>query len=316
MVKLTIDMLIRKKSGQLNKKRDESLTRFLKKQTHLNLENRQITEIGAELKSCPNLLVLYLYDNQLTTMPDLTKNIYIEAIYIQNNCISRIQYLDNLSKLKKIYLGHNHICVLEGFETVEQLEELNIECQKLAPGDSLIVDPFSVFAFSKTLKILNVAGDNLTSIAAFESCVSLRVANFTNNFIDNLAETADVISKKWFYITKLDFSGNPICSAHKYRDEIILAAINTLEILDEKEITENTKQFLRGLKLKSEPKNRINSNGAVNHIERGNNSNNKNHTSSSSKNDVINDINKDTNGTDHKQINTYSFSCDKNNNNN
>ena len=46
------------------------------------------------------------------------------------------------------YLGGNAITVLEGFEKVENLQELHIENQKLAPGEKLLFDPRSLATLS------------------------------------------------------------------------------------------------------------------------------------------------------------------------
>ena len=44
MVKLTLEMMVKKPSGISKKKKDESINSFLRKLTHLNLENRNLDE--------------------------------------------------------------------------------------------------------------------------------------------------------------------------------------------------------------------------------------------------------------------------------
>ena len=51
---------------------------------------------------CRNLSVLYLYDNALTTIPDLRRNGLITHLYLQNNCIERVDNLHSLHKLTKL----------------------------------------------------------------------------------------------------------------------------------------------------------------------------------------------------------------------
>lgn len=57
---------------------------------------------GDDLGLCRNLTVLYLYDNQLTTMPLLTQNQNLTHLYLQNNNISRIENLSTLRRLTKL----------------------------------------------------------------------------------------------------------------------------------------------------------------------------------------------------------------------
>ena len=45
MVRLTVDLVARCTSGYTKKKRDESIQQYLKRQTHLHLENKNIDEI-------------------------------------------------------------------------------------------------------------------------------------------------------------------------------------------------------------------------------------------------------------------------------
>lgn len=45
MVKLTIDLIARGTSGYTKKKRDETMHQYLKRLTHLYLENKQIDEV-------------------------------------------------------------------------------------------------------------------------------------------------------------------------------------------------------------------------------------------------------------------------------
>lgn len=45
MVKLTIDLIARGTSGYTKKKRDESMSQYLRRLTHLYLEDRNIDEV-------------------------------------------------------------------------------------------------------------------------------------------------------------------------------------------------------------------------------------------------------------------------------
>lgn len=175
MVKLTIDLIARGTSGYTKKKRDESMQHYLKRLTHLYLEDRCIDEVGEDLSMCRNLTVLYLYDNQLLRIPTLHHNQHLTMLYLQNNDIHKIENLSPLTRLTKLYLGGNCITVIEGLDKLENLQELHIENQRMPPGEKLLFDPRTMRAISSSLQVLNIAGNNLDSIRDIEAyaiCIS------------------------------------------------------------------------------------------------------------------------------------------------
>lgn len=243
MVKLTIDLISRGTSGYTKKKRDETMQQYLKRLTHLYLENKGIDEVGDDISLCRNLSVLYLYDNELSGIPNLMQNQYLTMLYLQNNSISRIEGLHPLTRLSKLYLGGNCLTVIEGLEKLQQLQELHVENQTLPPGEKLLFDPRSLKAIAPSLKVLNVSGNNLDSIRDIESLVGLTHFTAIDNQLNDMKELAHVFGQ-WHDLKKLDLMGNPLCHKAKYKDRIIVMA-KQLDTLDGKEISETAKQFLR-----------------------------------------------------------------------
>ncbi|XP_045159126.1 protein phosphatase 1 regulatory subunit 42-like isoform X14 [Mercenaria mercenaria] len=243
MVKLTIDLIARGTSGYTKKKRDETMHQYLKRLTHLYLENKGIDEVGDDMSLCRNLSVLYLYDNQLTHIPSLHQNQHLTMIYLQNNNISRIEGLAHLIRLTKLYLGGNAITVIEGLEKLDRLQELHVENQALPPGEKLLFDPRSIRAISGSLKVLNVSGNNLDSIKDLECLNQLSHFLAIDNQLNDMKELAHVLGQ-WYYLNRLDLMGNPLCHKAKYRDRVIVMA-KQLDTLDGKQISETAKQFLK-----------------------------------------------------------------------
>lgn len=66
--------------------------------------------------------------------------------------IAKIENLESLENLQKLYLGHNNIVVVEGLENLRQLRELYIESQRIPPGESLCFEPRSAFTLSVNSK--------------------------------------------------------------------------------------------------------------------------------------------------------------------
>jgi len=57
---------------------------------------------GDEFITCRNLTVLYLYDNTLTRIPLLDRNVNLSHLYLQNNKIENIEGLSSLARLTKL----------------------------------------------------------------------------------------------------------------------------------------------------------------------------------------------------------------------
>lgn len=243
MVKLTIDLIARGTSGYTKKKRDETMHQYLKRLTHLYLENKGIDEVGDDISLCRNLSVLYLYDNHLTQVPNLNQNQHLTMLYLQNNNISRVEGLSHLTRLTKLYLGGNAITVIEGLEKLDRLQELHVENQTLPPGEKLLFDPRSIKAISNSLKVLNVSGNNLDSIKDLECLNQLTHFLAIDNQLNDMKELANVFGR-WYFLNRLDLMGNPLCHKAKYRDRVIVMA-KQLDTLDGKEISETAKQFLK-----------------------------------------------------------------------
>lgn len=67
-------------------------------------------------------------------------------LHLQWNRISKIEGLDKLTKLKKLYLGSNCICVVENMTGLKYLEEFHIEKQNADGPDALCFDPRNMLA--------------------------------------------------------------------------------------------------------------------------------------------------------------------------
>ncbi|KAK6179973.1 hypothetical protein SNE40_012210 [Patella caerulea] len=242
MVKLTTELLTRGTSGHTKKNREETQSHYLERLTHLYLEERGIDDVGEELGLCRNLVALYLYDNQLSRIPNLSQNPNLTHLYLQNNNIRKMECLSCLRDLSKLYLGGNAITVLEGIENLKHLQELHIENQQLPSGEKLLFDPRSLKTIVSYVQVLNVSGNNLDSIKELEKAVNLRQLMASDNNITDMKELSLVLNNLT-NIWRLELIGNPVCHKSKYRDKIIVMC-RKLELLDSKEITDTSRQFL------------------------------------------------------------------------
>lgn len=62
-------------------------------------------EFQTNLEVCKNLTVLYLYDNKIRSIKNLSSMANLTHLYLQTNHISRITGLNGLSRLQKLYVN-------------------------------------------------------------------------------------------------------------------------------------------------------------------------------------------------------------------
>lgn len=67
-------------------------------------------------------------------------------MHLQWNKIEKIEGIETLYKLKKLYLGNNRISVVENLDKLKYLEELHIEKQNVNNIDGLCFDPRTMIA--------------------------------------------------------------------------------------------------------------------------------------------------------------------------
>ncbi|XP_019618917.1 PREDICTED: dynein assembly factor 1, axonemal-like [Branchiostoma belcheri] len=219
MVRLTIDLIARVNT-HTKRKRDEPLSQYLRRLTHLYFQERHIDEID-DLSLCKNLSVLYLYDNRIARIQNLHFASNLTHLYLQNNLINKIENLSLLRRLEKLYLGNNEITVVEGLDKLENLKELHIENQRLPPGEKLLFDPRSIQALSAALCVLNVSGNSLEDLQDFRCLGGLNQFMAADNQLEDMKELAQVLSG-WPSLWRLELVGNPLCRKAKYRDRVIV----------------------------------------------------------------------------------------------
>ncbi|XP_044264184.1 LOW QUALITY PROTEIN: protein phosphatase 1 regulatory subunit 42-like [Tribolium madens] len=231
-----------------NKNADSKLSKSSltkeKKLTHLYFNDKYLKKIP-KFTNPQHALVLYLHNNEIHEITGLEHAHNLTSLYLQNNRILRIENLSNLKKLKKLYLGHNTISVVEGLQNLQSLEVFHIEKQCLFEGNSLCFDPRSINALSHTLQILNISYNKIQTISSLAPLKSLRVFSASHNELSNIDEVCGVI-KDWFYLKDLVLASNPICKNRLYKEEIIANAY-CLDTLDQKNISDHTRNFLKRL---------------------------------------------------------------------
>ena len=141
------------------KNRDETVEHYLSRITHVHLQSKRLGKIkGLEL--CDHLQNLYLYDNYIEVIENISNLKSLKSLFLQNNLIKSIPQLSN-STLLKLRLDENEIEVVEGLEMCDYLEELSVASQRIT--SPIRFDFNSLNAISRSLKYLDISGNNITS---------------------------------------------------------------------------------------------------------------------------------------------------------
>ena len=132
---------------------------------------------------------------------------------------------------------------------------------RFVDAGGMIFDMASIATIARSLRILELADNGITTVAHLCYCGSLQEVVLSNNAIADMQDLAQMLSGIQ-YLQKLELSGNPIAEPKptagkgvksaggrsgvgpSYRDEVVLMS-ETLSVLDGKEITMQQRKFLQ-----------------------------------------------------------------------
>eukprot|EP01023_Acetabularia_acetabulum_P032649 TRINITY_DN30500_c0_g1_i1.p2 TRINITY_DN30500_c0_g1~~TRINITY_DN30500_c0_g1_i1.p2 ORF type:complete len:312 (-),score=20.29 TRINITY_DN30500_c0_g1_i1:218-1153(-) len=164
----------------------------------------------------------------------------------QNNQIRKIEGLENLQCLEKLYLDRNYISKLEGLDKCICLGELHISEQNLMDEQKFEFDEECLQYLSNCLTHLSIAKNEVCDLSMLGNLKRLRCLNVSRNKVSK-KEGIEQFLNKCYELRKLDLRDNPICKTPKYRDFVILQACSALDSLDDKSVLAQDKNFVEKL---------------------------------------------------------------------
>lgn len=122
-----------------------------------------------------NLTLLDVSFNKVTSMNGLAAvSSTLLELYLSKNEIGKIEEIEHLVKLRVLELGSNKIRVMEGLENLKQLQQLWLGRNR--------IQTVNLCGLTSLLKI-SLQSNRLTSMAAFQECVSLTELYLSHNHI-------------------------------------------------------------------------------------------------------------------------------------
>lgn len=187
---------------------------------------------------------MYLYDNQIERIENLSFSHILAYLYLHNNLIKEIPVL-SMPNLKKLYLDENEIQMVTGLHECVKLEELHVARQRLPSYTSLQFDINSFKQLSRSLQVLEISGNGISILEPFTLLSSLRKIVCKDNQVIDLGEVEAIVSLP--RMEDANFIGNPCCTVFKYRDTAIGASSDSFLMLDEIPVPQHQRIAIRGL---------------------------------------------------------------------
>ncbi|XP_055598980.1 protein phosphatase 1 regulatory subunit 42-like [Uranotaenia lowii] len=224
--------------------------------THIYQNDKNLTQINT-IYPTKRVLVLYLHNNQIGKVENLSQFVHLTHLYLQWNNIRKIENLEGLRNLKQLYLGYNKLTRLENLEGLTKLEQIHVERQQLdgIPAARFEFDPDCMKSLANHLKVLNIKKLKLSNMAALEPLWKLEVLLASENTFKSTEDLTPVISAL-YSLRVLDLQG---CVAQKdvhYREKVTAAAGHKLLLLDGKMISQSTRNFIKNFQMIKQEKKR------------------------------------------------------------
>ncbi|TYZ64330.1 hypothetical protein PybrP1_012299 [[Pythium] brassicae (nom. inval.)] len=238
---VNIDVLVH--ATKLTVAKHENLEHYLRRLTHLTLtgDARKAVRRIENLHHCPNLRVLYLYDNDICAIEGLESTPLLTHVHLQNNRIRKLERLECLPLLEKLYAEGNSIARLEGLHGCCFLQELHLSNQQLASGALFSFDSQSLQAISRSLRILNVSNCNIVAAAPLVMLRSLEQLDLSKNGLSDLEDVFALLSSLPM-LAELDLRMNPVTNTPKYREKAVAFSSPRL---DKKDVDANQRRMMQ-----------------------------------------------------------------------
>lgn len=170
--------------------------------SYLSLADNEITGL-APIANLKYLEELRLQNNHITDVRDLKKLTDLKALYLgDNDIISNIDFLDNLTELRVLYLNGNRIEDISGLVSLSNLRSINVSNNSI---DSLSC----LERYSATLTEVYAENNEIRSFAFAKPLTNLRILLLSGNVAQEETSLTSYLSG----LTKLEalgLSGKPV----------------------------------------------------------------------------------------------------------
>ncbi|AEY67298.1 Ig-like domain-containing protein [Clostridium sp. BNL1100] len=193
--------------------------------TYLNAKYLDIVSLEG-IQYAKNLFMLYLTDNQVGDISQLSELTNLQYLFLNYNNIKSLIPLEKLSKLYMLGLESNQITDLSPLKNLTNLNNLGVDRNPLMDIScikdfntnisslsmySCKIEDISSLSVLKNLSTLRLGYNNIKDITSLSSLTNLQDVDLSDNAIEDFS-TLSYLGK----LTKLDLSGNSIRDYSSY----------------------------------------------------------------------------------------------------
>ena len=167
------------------------------------LEELDLTSCGIQTLeglNVENLTSLYVRDNQLTDMSQLSTASKLVTLDISGNMLETVPSLKECTGLKTLSLSGNMLVNMDGLAEAEALTELNLSACELMDSDLAILSQF------QALETLDLSFNNMSDIAVLFENTGLKTVDISYTDVD-VADYSDLPTKITFTDSRIVDSG-------------------------------------------------------------------------------------------------------------
>eukprot|EP00892_Ulva_mutabilis_P012300 jgi/Ulvmu1/9442/UM052_0006.1 len=234
-------------SAKLRPRQGEALTAFLRRQTHIYLQEKGISgRLNDDIPALvPNASVLYAYGNKLTNVSALSHLPGLRMLYLQDNRLSSISQLGSLTALQKLDVDGNCIQHVSGLEGLRLLSVLHISRQSLPDVGALSFDAATLQGLSSSLTTLRAACSGMNCISGLRPLQALQIADFSRNALTDPTDCLCFVAQAT-QLVDLDLRENPVISLPKFLDQVITLG-DSVQCLNGSNVKAETRAYLHQL---------------------------------------------------------------------
>lgn len=158
----------------------------------LSLRNTSIYDLSS-LRSLNNLKTLDLSVNNLKYLSAISDLKKMTNLHLDSNLISDLSFLKKMKRLKRLHISRNPLQNIDSLSQLKNLEELYFD-------ESVNVKDLRPIKALQNLRILSLAGNNITEIDFLGKLESLEILYLENNQIKSIKGLSNFISLRKLFL--------------------------------------------------------------------------------------------------------------------
>mmetsp|Transcript_26522 Transcript_26522/g.47628 ORF Transcript_26522/g.47628 Transcript_26522/m.47628 type:complete len:415 (+) Transcript_26522:1811-3055(+) len=175
---------------------------------------------------------LYLHFKGFIDIRNLEAYYNLKAIWLESNCISKIENLRHLTSLRFLYLQNNSISKIENLESLVSLVAINLTHNRIS-----VIENLSSLKSLEDLTIANNRIQDPTALRGLIEAPALATVDLSSNLIEELGDILETL-KAMPSLQCLYLKGNKVVRHISMYRKVLISGIKSLKYLDDRPVSE------------------------------------------------------------------------------